>query len=541
MGDDLLDQQAVEELLRETFGLDVNKSSFMLEKWNESWSEALSHKKSAPLSPLHLPLPLPLPIPIPSSSLSLSSKAEKEEDGFREVAQKLNPLSRSLDYYIGRETTDRDTEDQFKSWKMIKRYLESCDPRVQSQRNHFGISPERELDFAQVSLCPTETRICTLSLPSSSSSSSTSPSAERKYVMTSAGASWDILLSSSSSSSFSSPSSPSSTPQTKHTARRYTETFLSILDNYPSIFSFFRREIEMQNLQIETISASEIRKQKDVFNRSTRYGIEEANDEFFNADGFCVKDESGTCIAMATCSKSVFDPSISLNLTEDDAVDCSHLPFYGSNFSEEDKFEFASKSGLLMFVWLHPDLDEAKSYLASMLALIVIEANAENSFVSIALDCEKSLCPQLSQTLGFFRTFSVSAKDLKLKGFEIYVVSKAPPVQIQQHSETQFSLFRIFPSASQMLGSALLLWLEINKKEKDVLNGGKKIMKSNEPSLQGDRRPLPRDNHNHNHIYRAAEDSLTTIENSAIRFDKSVDVWKGNIKSLRDQLVEEEK
>lgn len=199
MGDDLLDQQAVEELLRETFGLDVNKSSFMLEKWNESWSEALSHRKSAPLSPP--PLHLPIPIPIPSSSLSLSSKAEKEEDGFREVAQKLNPLSRSLDYYIGRETTDRDTEDQFKSWKMIKRYLESRDPRVQSQRNHFGISPERELDFAQASLCPTETRICTLSLPSSSSSSSTSPSAERKYVMTSAGASWDILLSSSSSSS----------------------------------------------------------------------------------------------------------------------------------------------------------------------------------------------------------------------------------------------------------------------------------------------------------------------------------------------------
>jgi len=530
MGDDLLDQQAVEELLRETFGLDVNKSSFMLEKWNESWSEALSHRKSAPLSPP--PLHLPIPIPIPSSSLSLSSKAEKEEDGFREVAQKLNPLSRSLDYYIGRETTDRDTEDQFKSWKMIKRYLESRDPRVQSQRNHFGISPERELDFAQASLCPTETRICTLSLPSSSSSSSTSPSAERKYVMTSAGASWDILLSSSSSSSsFSSPSSP--TPQTKHTARRYTETFLSILDNYPSIFSFFRREIEMQNLQIETISASEIRKQKNVFNRSTHDHDDKANDEFFNSDGFFVKDESGTCIAMATCSKSVFDPSISLNLTEDDAVDCSHLPFYGSNFSEEDKFEFASKSGLLMFVWLHPDLDEeAKSYLASMLSLIVIEANAENSFVSIALDCEKSLCPQLSQTLGFFRTFSVSAKDLKLKGFEIYDVSKAPPVQIQEHSETQFSLFRIFPSASQVLGSALLLWLQMNKKEKDVLNGGKKIMKSSEPSL-------PR--HNHNHIYRAAEDSLTTIENSAIRFDKSVDVWKGNIESLRDQLVEEEK
>jgi hypothetical protein len=529
MGDDLLDQQAVKELLLETFGLDVNKSSFMLEKWNESWSEALSHKKSARLSPL--------PIPIPSSSLSLSSKAEKEkeieEDGFREIAQKLNPLSRSLDYYIGRETTDRDTEDQFKSWKMIKRYMESRDPRVQSQRNHFGISPERELDFAQASFCPTETRICTLSLSSSSStsSSSSSPSAERKYVMTSAGASWDILFSSSTSSSSSTP------PQTKDTARRYTETFLSILDNYPSIFSFFRREIEKQNLQIETISASEIRKKRDLFNRSR-------HDEFFNADGFCVKDESGTFMAMATCSKSVFDPSISLNLTEDDAVDCSHLPFYGSNFSEEDKFEFASKSGLRMFVWLHPDLEkeEAKLYLASMLALIVIEANAENSFVSIALDCEKSLCPQLSQTLGFFRTFSVSAKDLRFKGFEIYDVSKAPPVQIQdqnqnQEEETQFNLFRIFPSASQVLGSALLLWLQLNEKEKDVLQGGKKMTKSREePSLQlqGDRRPPFRPR-------AAEEDSLTTIENSAIRFDKSVDVWKGNINSLRDQLVEEEK
>ena len=537
MGDDLLDQQAVEELLRETFGLDVNKSSFMLDKWNESWSEALSHKKSAPLSPL--PFLIPLPFPIPSSSLSLSSKAEKEkekekeEDGFREVAQKLNPLSRSLDYYIGRETTDRDTEDQFKSWKMIKRYLESRDPRVQSQRNHFGISPERELDFAQASLCPTETRICTLSLPSfsSASSTSTSSSSERKYVMTSAGASWDILLSSPSSSS---PSSSSITSQSKDTARRYTETFLSILDNYPSIFSFFRREIEKQNLQIETISASEIRKKRDLFNRSK-------HDEFFNADGFCVKDESGTCMAMATCSKSVFDPSISLNLTEDDAVDCSHLPFYGSNFSEEDKFEFASKSGLLMFVWLHPDLEkDAKSYLASMLALIVIEANAENSVVSIALDCEKSLCPQLSQTLGFFRTFSVSAKDLRFKGFEIYDVSKAPPVQIQnqnqnqnQEEETQFNLFRIFPSASQVLGSALLLWLQLNEKEKDVLQGGKKMTKAREPflQLQSDRRPLFRP--------RAAEDSLTTIENSAIRFDKGVDVWKGNIESLRDQLVEE--
>jgi|688.fasta_scaffold112515_2 hypothetical protein len=531
MGDDLLDQQAVEELLRETFGLDVNKSSFMLEKWNESWSEALSHKKSARLSPLS-PLPLPLPLPIPSSSLSSSSRAEKEkeieEDGFREIAQKLNPLSRSLDYYIGRETTDRDTEDQFKSWKMIKRYMESRDPRVQSQRNHFGISPERELDFAQASFCPTETRICTLSLSSStsssSSSSSSSPSAERKYVMTSAGASWDILFSSSTSSTSSTSSSSSTPPQTKDTARKYTETFLSILDNYPSIFSFFRREIEKQNLQIETISASEIRKQRDLFNRSR-------HDEFFNSDGFCVKDQSGTCIAMATCSKSVFDPSISLNLTEDDAVDCSHLPFYGSNFSEEDKFEFASKSGLRMFVWLHPDLEEAKSYLASMLALIVIEANAENSFVSIALDCEKSLCPQLSQTLGFFRTFSVSAKDLKFKGFEIYDVSKAPPVQIQDHSETQFSLFRIFLSASQVLGSALLLWLQLNEKEKNVFQGGKK-MKAKD--LQGDRRPPFRPR-------AAEEDSLTTIENSAIRFDKSVDVWKGNINSLRDQLVEEEK
>ena len=527
MADDLLDQQAVEELLRETFGLDVNKSSFMLEKWNESWSEALSHKKSAPLS-----LSLSISNPPPQTS-----KAEKEEEGFREVTQKLNPLSRSLDYYIGRETTDRDTEDQFKSWKMIKRYMESRDPRVQAQRNHFGISPERELDFAQASLCPTETRICTLSLPSfsSSSSSSTSPSA-RKYVMTSAGASWDILLSSSSPHSVPSSSPSSSTPpQTKDTARRYTESFLSILDDYPSLFSFFRREIEKQNLQIETISASEIRKKRDLFN-NRHDDDDKANDEFFNADGFCVKDESGTFIAMATCSKSVFDPSISLNLTEDDAVDCSHLPFYGSNFSEEDKFEFASKSGLLVFVWLHPNLEEDednknKSYLASMLALIVIEANAENSFVSIAIDCKKSLCPQLSQTLGFFRTFSLSSKNATLKDFEIYDVSKAPPVQVQEQSETQFSLFRIFPSASQVLGSALLLWLQINEKEKNVLNGGKKTTikapKVNRP------RPRPRPG--------AAEDSLTTIENSAIRFDSSVDVWKGNIESLRNQLVEDEK
>lgn len=528
MADDLLDQQAVEELLRETFGLDVNKSSFMLEKWNESWSEALSHKKSAPLS-----------LSLSTSNPPQTSKAEKEEDGFREVTQKLNPLSRSLDYYIGRETTDRDTEDQFKSWKMIKRYMESRDPRVQAQRNHFGISPERELDFAQASLCPTETRICTLSLPSfsSSSSSSTSPSA-RKYVMTSAGASWDILLSSSSPHSVPSSSPSSSTPpQTKDTARRYTESFLSILDDYPSLFSFFRREIEKQNLQIETISASEIRKKRDLFN-NRHDDDDKANDEFFNADGFCVKDESGTFIAMATCSKSVFDPSISLNLTEDDAVDCSHLPFYGSNFSEEDKFEFASKSGLLVFVWLHPNLEEDednknKSYLASMLALIVIEANAENSFVSIAIDCKKSLCPQLSQTLGFFRTFSLSSKNATLKDFEIYDVSKAPPVQVQEQSETQFSLFRIFPSASQVLGSALLLWLQINEKEKNVLNGGKKTT-IKAPKVN---RPRPRPGPGPG----VAEDSLTTIENSAIRFDSSVDVWKGNIESLRNQLVEDEK
>ena len=35
------------------------------------------------------------------------------------------------------------------------------------------------------------------------------------------------------------------------------------------------------------------------------------------------------------------------------------------------------------------------------------------------------------------------------------------------------------------------------------------------------------------------DDSLTTIENSAARFNVNIDVWKGNLDSLKSQLVEE--
>jgi len=271
-----LDQETVESILLETFGFDV-KSKFLREKWNDSWNEATCRKN--PTSPLPLP------------KEHAKDEIETNVDEFKEVPQKLT-FSR-INYYIGRESTDRDTEKEFKSWKMIKRNFMCRDPKAQAQRNHFSSAPERDLDFAQASFCPTETRKCDLFYR------------PEDYVLTSAGASWDLTYCND-----------------KDTVRKRTEEILKTLNDHVSIFSFLRRIVESKNMNLETIKSSELYK----------FG-EKDNDEFLQSNGFCVRDENGSCIALATCRNEDFDPNVSLNLTEDDAIDCSHLPFWGSNFS----------------------------------------------------------------------------------------------------------------------------------------------------------------------------------------------------------------
>jgi hypothetical protein len=476
-----LTKNTVENILLDTFGLDVRKSRFMLEKWNESWSSA-----TRPDQPVTTP-------PSPP-------KNRDKDEGFREISPKF----RALEYYTGRESTDRDTEKQFKSWKMITSSSESLDSRTQSQRKHFSMSPERDLDFAQASICPSETRRSTLRLSASNLKNN-------KYVLTSAGASWDIAL---------------SLTEEAATVRKSTESLLAILDNYPSLFSFFRNELENAKFEIEPISSFEIGKNRKLFSRDD-------NDPFWISNGFCIKDKNNNYVAVATCAKEEFDPSISMNLTEEDAIDSSHLPYYGSNFLEEDKFAFASKAGLLMFAWCRKNEDRSESFLASLLVLVLLEANAEKSRVSVALDCERNLCSQLTQSLGFVRTFDMTAED-EFFDSNIYDVSKGPPVR---SDSVGISLFKIFPSASQMLGSALLVWMQLTsfvqeenqgfqKKQTNVLEGGDK--KQHKPATK--RRGRDKEE---------TSTTLTTIENSAERFNPLINVWKGDLETLRSQLVEE--
>jgi len=480
-----LTQKTVENILLDTFGFDVKKSRFMFEKWNESWSSATRPDQgTTPPSP---------------------PKNRDKDEGFREISQKF----RTLEYYTGRESTDRDTEKQFKSWKMITSSSESLDSRTQSQRKHFSMSPERDLDFAQASICPSETRRCTLRLSSSSLNSR-----NNKYILTSAGASWDIDLNDSYTEAL--------------TARKSTESLLALLNKYPSLFSFFRNELENAKFEIEPISSFEIGKNRKLFSSKR-----DENDPFWISNGFCIKDKNKNYVAVATCAKEEFDPSISMNLTEEDAIDSSHLPYYGSNFLEEDKFAFASKAGLLMFAWCRKNEDRSESFLASLLVLVLLEANAEKSRVSVALDCERNLCSQLTQSLGFVRTFDMTAED-EFFDSNIYDVSKGPPVR---SDSVGINLFKIFPSASQMLGSALLVWMqltsfvqeenqEFQKKQTNVLEGGDK--KQHKPATK--RRGRDKDE---------TSTTLTTIENSAERFNPLINVWKGDLETLRSQLVEE--
>jgi hypothetical protein len=259
--------------------------------------------------------------------------------------------------------------------------------------------------------------------------------------------------------------------------------------------------------------------------------------EFKNTSGFCIK-QNNQCIAFATCKKELFDSQIRLNLSDDDAVDCSHLPFIGSNFSEEDKFEFATKSGLLMFVWCEK---EDYFYLASLLSLVLFEANAEDEFVSVSIACNKKLCPYLSQTLGCFRTFEIGSELKHFKDFDIYDFSKFPPVESSLES-LEINLFRIFPSPSQILGSSLLLWIQL---QNELLFENVNLQKQrNETTTDTNYKKDKKDEDRTKMqtkctVSGVEDDSLTTIENSADRFNVNVDVWKGNLDSLRNQLVEE--
>jgi len=483
MASNTLSQKTVEQILLDTFGLDVKKSRFMFEKWNESWSHATAQTDQ--------------PVPTPPSP--------PRNEGFKEVSQKF----RTSEYYTGRESTDRDTEKQFKSWKMIISAAEALDSRIQSQRKHFGMSPERDLEFAQASVCPTETRQCTLRL------SSRSGAETNKFVLTSAGASWDIGFG-----------------DEKESVRKLTESFLANLDNYPSLFSFFRNELENLNFEIEPISSFEIGKNRHLFSRNR-----DRDDPFWISNGFCVKDKNKNYVALATCTKEDFDPSISMNLSEEDAIDASHLPYYGSNFLEEDKFAFASKSGLLMYSWCRKNEDRSESFLASLLVLVLLEANAEKSRVSVAVDCDKNLCSQLCQSLGFVRTFDMLDENEVLDS-NIYDVSKGPPVRTDLAG---INLFKIFPSASQMLGSSLLVWLQLKASTGGNLD---KVEKALEGGEGGHKKPhQPRRRQTEKDSLRKQnsdkEETLTTIENSAERFNPLINVWKGDLETLRSQLVEE--
>jgi hypothetical protein len=524
-----LEKKDVEKLLLETFGFDV-KSKFLHEKWNDSWSnvvQAKSPERNVNLDQSKNDIEIKSFV---SEKYEKSFKSEQDLEGgkvdesqkektiektsdtnkiqsdFEKIPQKFISFQRSVQYYIGRESTDRDTEKQFNSWKMIKKSFESLHQKVQSQRNHFGISPERDLDFAQASFCPTETRKCTLSLNFNNFQNLENQDTQDnnfQYGLTSAGASWDIYDSLKTVS-----------------IRSKTEAFLSTLNDYPSLFSFFRRSIEKLDLSMEPVTSIQILKtiQNPFSNDSFHV-------EFKNTSGFCIK-KNNTCIAFATCKKDLFDSQIRLNLSEDDAVDCSHLPFIGSNFTEEDKFEFATKSGLLMFVWCDK---KDYFYLASLLSLVLFEANAEDEFVSVSIACEKTLCPYLSQTLGCFRTFEIGSEIKHFKNFDIYDPSKFPPVESLLDS-FKINLFRIFPSPSQILGSSLLLWIELqNEFELKKINVQKQI---NETTKDEDCKKMYTKS-------TIEDDSLTTIENSADRFNVNVDVWKGNLDSLRNQLVED--
>jgi len=127
----------------------------------------------------------------------------------------------------------------------------------------------------------------------------------------------------------------------------------------------------------------------------------------------------------------------------------------------------------------------------------------------VSVKCERnlSICAQLSQSIGLLRCFDVQSST-------VFDVKKRPPVY-----SNNVDLFKIFPGPSQILGSLLLVWLQSFGSAKEKTFAKEKIRAGRKQNEKDD-------------------DSLTTLENSADGFNLSVDVWKGSIKTLREQLVE---
>ena len=582
-----LSKEQVETILYKEFGIDLKKLIFA-EKWNLAWrlqSEAneidkvplqledyngdksdKSHQrntsdKDSVLSRTSRKLVNSSPPPKKLETIIEGGYVGKKNSGndqvdqvdqvgkkseFRQVPQKFTSISNS--YYIGRESTDRDTNKVFESWKMIKHNFQSAHEATQSQRMHFGSGPERELEYAQASISPSETRKCTLALDLNSSSSRRQNTCQ--FVTSKAGASWDIECDEGS-------------------LRTEIEALLTDLNRFPSLLSYFRSSLDKFNIRIESISSSNL----------SSSGFRFSSKEFEDSAGFCALDENENCIAFVTCADGYFDSLVSLNLIEDDAIDCSYLPYFGSNFSEEDKFSFASKSGLLLFVY---SVKTCPKWVPAALSLIILEANAENAYVSVTAVCEAHNAEQLSQDLGLLRT-SWNEDFCE----DVFKRKCAPPVEVENTLRlkgTECQLFKIFPSPSQVLGSCLLLYSQMKQEnhvrkleeENDIrhrqrtrdaekeafLNLNKEEAIEKEKARKRelvlvekiDKVVDEEDNDKRTESYSRGKvglkknrgkfelndnmSTLTAVENSAEQFDKKVDVWKGSLESLRKQLVE---
>jgi hypothetical protein len=299
-------------------------------------------------------------------------------------------------------------------------------------------------------------------------------------------------------------------------------------------------------------------------------GFRFSSKEFEDSAGFCALDENENCIAFVTCADGYFDSLVSLNLIEDDAIDCSYLPYFGSNFSEEDKFSFASKSGLLLFVY---SVKTCPKWVPAALSLIILEANAENAYVSVTAVCEAHNAEQLSQDLGLLRT-SWNEDFCE----DVFKRKCAPPVEVENTLRlkgTECQLFKIFPSPSQVLGSCLLLYSQMKQEnhirkleeENDIRHRQRTRDAEKEAFLREEaiekEKARKRELASMEKIDKVVDEevvyfrggvslkknrgkfelsdnmsTLTAVENSAEQFDKKVDVWKGSLESLRKQLVE---
>ena len=462
----MMSQAHVEDLLLKNFGMDM-KSPFFAEKWNLAWN----------------------PIQVENEAVV----PQKQESEFQHVEQKFATAS---DYYLGRETTEQDANENDNiddAWTSLKKHWESKNETVQKQRNHFGSGPERDLEFAQASILPSKlkdsTRACSLSLGSSASYS---------YVISTQNASWDI------------------TDGKGWRLRKEVPAFLKSLHT-DELFEFFRVLLETRNLKMEPVSSFQIKKLKGDFG--------DLQKDFVTSNGFCIKD-GDKYVTYVTCSYGMYDCKAKLKLTEDDAIDCSYLPFYGSNFSEEDTFNFVSKEGLLLFV--SPSESESESFLTSILLLVLMEANAEEDYVSACIafsaGTNETAKEHICQSVGFLDSEIV---------------------------ECDVSLFRIFPTASQALGSAMLLWKQFESQSKTKskqggVSGGVSVIiergNGNDytnTNASASASVVSMNNTKSRKVVKKEDDSLTTIENSAERFDRSVDMWRGSVGKLRSQLVEE--